>query len=79
MDQLLTTAWTPRGRTVTRTMAAAADVGELTIADRAGPVLLVDARTRWAWSSRVEMRTLRRSVDESDLDRVATIAEACSS
>jgi hypothetical protein len=60
-------------------MAPAADVGELTIADRAGSVLLVDARTRWAWSSRVEMRTPRRSVDESDLDRVATIAEACSS
>jgi hypothetical protein len=59
--------------------APGADIGELTIGDRAGPILLIDARTRWAWSSRVEMRALRRSVDDSDLDRVATIAEACSS
>ena len=79
MDRLLVAAWTARGVTVARAQTRAGRFGELVINDRGGPLLLVEALTRSPYESRVDMRALRLRVDTEDLDRIATVAEACSS
>ena len=79
MDRLLVAAWAERGATVARAQTRDGRFGELVIDERTGPLLLVEALTLEPSWSRIDMRALRLRVDTADLDRIATVAEACSS
>jgi hypothetical protein len=79
MDPLLVQYWAARAATIARAQTRNGRFGELVIADRDGPLLLVEVLTLEPYWSRIDMRTLRLRADEADLNRIATVAEACSS
>jgi hypothetical protein len=79
LQRLLADRWAARGVQAARAAAPEGVDGAVAIADRDGPLLLVDAVTLDPHASAVFIRALRLSVAGADVERVATLAEACSS